>query len=261
MLRKRVIALLTFLDGVLFRTKEFDPDYRYTQNFVDTWSIDEIVLLDISRPGQGSRSSFLRVIESFSKKCFVPLTVGGGIRSLEDVRVLMGEGADKISINTGAIVRPELITEISMAYGAQCVVVSLDARRVGQDRYEVFSEYGMRPTGLSPADWAREAEGYGAGEILVSSVERDGSLTGYEIPLCRQVAEAVTIPVVISAGCGNWKHALQGICEGKADAVCLTNIYHFTETSIQSAKKILFKNDIAVRMDDPEVESSRKSKV
>lgn len=249
MLRKRVITLLTFVDGVLFRTKKFDPDYRYTQNFVDTWSVDEIILLDISRPGQGSRAPFLKVVESFAKRCFVPLTAGGGIRSLGDVRQLMSSGADKITVNTGAIDRPDLIAEVSTAYGAQCAVVSIDARRSGEGGYEVFAEYGTRGTGLSPAGWASEAARRGAGEILITSIERDGSLAGYEIPLCRSVSEAVSIPVVVSAGSGNWKHVLQAFNEGKADAACLTNIYHFTETSIQSAKRFLEKNDILVRVD------------
>ena len=246
MLRKRLVTVLTFNDGVLFRTKLFTPDYRYTLNFVDSWSVDEIVVLDVTRPGQGERVNFEEVISRFAKNCFVPLAAGGGIRTLDDVARALDLGADKVVINTGALARPELITEIAERYGSQCAVVALDARRTDES-YEVMGEFATKSTGQSPEVWAREAEARGAGEILVTSVERDGSLQGYDLELCRAVADAVSIPVLICGGAGNWKHFVAGFEEGHASAVCTANIYHFTEVSVRSAKAYLKKSGIGVR--------------
>lgn len=248
MLRKRLITVLTFVDGVLFRTKQFDPDYRYTLNFVDAWSVDEIVVLDVTRPDQGERENFFKVVRGFAERCFVPLAAGGGVRGMDDVRRLLDAGADKVTVNTGALERPELITEIASAYGAQCAVVSMDAKRDANGDSEVYSSFGSKATGLTPANWAAEAERRGAGEILVTSIDRDGSLSGYDLDLCREVATAVSVPVLIAGGAGNWKHFVEGFTEGKADGVCTANIYHFTETSIHSAKKFLSKANVPVRV-------------
>lgn len=247
MLRKRLITVLTFNDGVLFRTKLFTPDYRYTLNFVDAWSVDEIVVLDVTRPATGSRDNFFPVVRDFARRCFVPLTAGGGIRSLDDARRLIDLGADKVAVNTGALDRPALIGEIAKLYGAQCVVCAIDARRAGNG-YETMAEFGSRPTGLAPEDWARRAEAAGAGEILLTSIERDGSLQGYELELCRRVAEAVRIPVLICGGAGAWSHFVDGFAKGGASAVCTANIYHFTESSIASAKQFLHRAGIPVRL-------------
>lgn len=247
MVRKRLVTVLTFNDGVLFRTKVFTPDYRYTLNFVDAWSVDEVVLLDVTRPGGGDRANFEAVVADFARRAFVPLTVGGGVRSVEDVRRLMLCGGDKVVVNTGALDRPELIGEIAQQYGSQCVVVAMDARRTEAGGYEVMAGFGRRPTGLSPAAWARQARDLGAGEILVTSIERDGSLEGYELPLCREVVAAVDIPVLICGGAGNWDHFCAGFTEGGADAVCTANIYHFTESAVRSAKRHLAKAGIPIR--------------
>ena len=247
MLRKRLIAVLTFNDGVLFRTKLFEPDYRYTHNFVDAWSVDEIVMLDITRPGGGERASFDGVVTTFTERCFVPLTVGGGVRSLDDARRYLALGADKVVLNTGALERPALITEIAESYGAQCVVLSIDARRA-DDGYEVYGRFASEPTGLTPVAWAREGERLGAGEILITSVERDGSLEGYEIGLCRAVCKSVAIPVLIGGGAGNWKHFVAGFTECGASAVCTSNIYHFTDTSIRSAKAHVARAGVPMRL-------------
>ena len=247
MLRKRVITVLTFNNGVLFRTKLFRPDYRYTLNFVDAWSVDEIVALDVTRPGDGDRANFEKVVSDFAERCFVPLAAGGGVRSLDDVERLMAVGADKVVVNTGALERPELITEIASAYGAQCVILSIDAKQV-DGGYEVYGEFGSVPTRREPAAWAREAQELGAGEILITSIDRDGWLQGYDLDLCREVSQAVTVPVLVLGGCGSWKHMAEGIREGEASAVCTQNIYHFTETSIQSAKRFLDQQGIEVRV-------------
>jgi cyclase len=247
MLRHRVITVLTLNDGVLFRTKLFQPDYRYTLNFVDTWSVDEIVALDVTRPGSGERASYEAAVERLARECFVPLACGGGIRSVGDVHRLLRLGADKVVLNTGAVDRPSLITEAASAYGAQCVVLSMDVHRHPDGRYEVFAEFGRRPTGLEPAAWARQAQALGAGEILVTSIERDGSLEGYDNTLNRIVSDAVTVPVLVSGGAGKWQDFCDGFLIGKASAVCTTNVYHFTETSIQSAKRYLARAGVPVR--------------
>jgi imidazole glycerol-phosphate synthase subunit HisF len=248
MLRKRLITVLTFNNGTLFRTKLFDPDYRYTHNFVDSWSVDEIVILDITRDGEGDRDKFLDVIRTFAHDCFVPICIGGGVRRLDDVAELMKVGADKVMVNTGALERPELIKEISRAYGAQCAVVSIDAKKNDAGDYEVFANCGREATSKSPADWSQEAESLGAGEILITSIDRDGSLQGYDIDLCKSVSDSVSIPVLGLAGAGNWKHFLEGFEKGGLSAVCTQNIYHFTESSIASAKNFLTKNGIEVRL-------------
>jgi imidazole glycerol-phosphate synthase subunit HisF len=248
MLRKRIVTVLTFNDGVLFRTKLFRPDYRYTANFVDAWSIDEVVILDITRPGKGDRQNFEKVVRNFAENCFVPLCVGGGVRTFADVQVLMELGADKITLNTGAIEHPELITEIAEAYGSQCVVVSIDARKNNAGDYEVFSHFAQTATGMAPGDWAKTAEQRGAGEILITSAERDGGMEGFDTKLCSLVADAVTIPTLILGGAGSWKHFAKGFVDGKASAVCTQNIYHFTDASINSAKKYLKNAGIEVRL-------------
>jgi imidazole glycerol-phosphate synthase subunit HisF len=248
MLRKRLVTVLTFNDGVLFRTKLFNPDYRYTLNFVDAWSVDEIVVLDVTRPGQGQRENFHEVVERFARNCFVPLAAGGGVRNLADVQTLLRLGADKVVVNSGALERPELITEISRQFGSQCVVLSIDARKTEGGGYEVYGDFGARETGLEPTRWAQEGAERGAGEIMITSIERDGWLQGYDLELCRQISGAVSVPVLILGGAGNWNHFADGFEEGGAAAVCTQNIYHFTEKSIQSAKKFLDKRGINVRL-------------
>jgi len=247
-LRRRLVTVLTFNDGVLFRTKMFSPDYRYTLNFVDAWSVDEIVVLDITRPGSGERANFEAVVSDFAQRCFVPLAAGGGIRSVDDASRALDLGADKVVVNTGALDRPALIGDIAQRYGSQCVVLAIDAARDVAGGYSAMAAFGQRPTGRDVAAWAAEAVDLGAGEILVTSIERDGSLAGYDVALCRTVADAVPVPVLICGGAGNWKHFVAGIADGGASAVCTANIYHFTEASIRSAKQHMARSGIDVRV-------------
>ena len=249
MLRKRLVTVLTLNDGVLFRTKRFEPDYRYTLNFVDAWSVDEIVLLDISRGPAPDRSTFLRAVEGLARRCFVPLAAGGGVRSVDDFQRLLDAGADKVVVNTGAVEEPALVTEAARRLGAQCVVVSIDALRRPDGGYEVHTHHGTKPTGLGAAEWARRAQELGAGEIFITSIDRDGSLEGYETALNREVAGAVAVPVLVCGGAGQWQHFVDAFAETGAAAVCTTNIDHFTETSIRSAKQYLRDAGIAVRED------------
>jgi len=247
MLRKRLITVLTLNDGTLFRTKLFHPDYRYTLNFVDAWSVDEIAILDVTRGDTPDRDKFFKAVSTFAQTCFVPIAVGGGIRKLDDVKRYMDAGADKVIINSGAIENPKLISDIAEAYGAQCVVLSIDAAKRDDD-YEVMSHFGAAQTGLDPAAWARDAEGRGAGEILITAIDRDGALQGYDLALCAHVAGAVSVPVQVLGGCGNWNHIKAAFAIPGVSAACTQNIYHFTEQSIASAKKFLASKGEAVRL-------------
>jgi len=247
MLKKRLITVLTVNDGVLFRTKVFNPDYRYTLNFVDAWSVDEIVVLDVTRPGEGNRENFYKIIKQFAERCFVPLAAGGGVKNMDDVKKLLRAGADKIIINTEAVRNPDFITKIAKSYGAQCVVVSIDAKLVNNN-YEVFTECAKKSTGLHAEEWAKTAQKKGAGEIMITSIEKDGSLEGYDNELNKLVSKSVDIPVLVCGGAGKWQDFVDGFNKGNASAVCTTNIYHFTESSIKSAKTYLKSSGIPVRL-------------
>jgi cyclase len=231
---------------VLFRTKLFTPDYRYTANFVDAWSIDEIVLLDISRPERRNPEFFYSVVGDFSNKCFVPVCVGGGVRGLDDFKRYLDLGADKVSVNTAALDSPELVTKAAQRFGSQCVVASIDARREGAG-YRVYRNCGRERTEWAPDDLAQRLEALGAGEILLTSIDRDGSLEGYDYELVASVVQRVSIPVVACGGAGKWQDFVDAIRIAGADAVATANIYHFTEKSIKSAKQYLTKHGVAVR--------------
>jgi len=249
LISKRLITVLTFNNGVLFRTKLFTPDYRYTANFVDSWSVDEIIILDITRKhNNNTRNNFYKVIDSFSKNCFVPLTVGGWIRNIREVSKLFKLGADKVSINSSAIRNPRFITKISGTFGTQSVVVSIDAKKKDDGNYEVYSNQGKKPISICPTVWAKKVEDCGAGEILITSINNDGWLRGYDIDLCKKIKSTVKIPVLALGGCGNWDHMYQAFTTAKVDAACTQNIYHYTEQSIKSAKKYLKSKGIKVRI-------------
>lgn len=248
MIRKRLITVLTFNNGILFRTKDFMPDYRYTFNFVDAWSIDEIVVLDVTRPGEGERENFYSVVSQFAEKCFVPLAAGGKVKCIDDFHILLALGADKITINTAAFLNPKLITEAARIFGSQCVVVSIDAKKKNDGNYEVYIANGTTATGMDPETWAKIAADSGAGEILVTSIDKDGSLEGYDNELNLLVARSVNIPVLVCGGAGKWQDFVDGFTAGKASAVCTTNIYHFTEKSIRSAKIYMNDANINVRI-------------
>lgn len=247
MLRKRFITVLTFNNGVLFRTKNFIPDYRYTLNFVDSWLVDEVIILDITRGVKKSSEKFYGMVKKFAKSCFVPLTVGGLVSSDSDFSKLLHCGADKIVINTKALEHPDFITSVAKKYGTQCVVVSIDVKKVKEDKYEVFKKCGLYSTGLDPVKWALKAQEYGAGEIMLTSIDKDGSLEGYDNKLNSAVSEALDIPILVSGGAGKWQDFVDGIVIGKASGVCTTNIYHFTKSSIESVKKYMYLKNISVR--------------
>ena len=246
MVRKRLIAILTIHEGVLSRTRNFEPDYRYTQNFIDNKLIDEIVVLDITRDRSKSSENFYTTLNNIVENCFVPITVGGNIQNLEQFNEFLRRGADKVSLNTYAVKNEKLITKAAKKYGTQSVVVSIDVKRKDK-QYEVFIENGKKPTGMEVIEWAKKVEQLGAGEILLTSIDKDGTLEGYDNELNGLVTKEVNIPVVISGGAGKWKDFVDGIVKGGAAGVATTNIYHFTESSIKSAKEYMLRKSIFIR--------------
>ncbi len=207
---------------------------------------DELTFLDITASHE-QRDIILHVVEATAEKVFMPLTVGGGIRSLEDIRKLLQAGADKVSINTAAVDDPGLVGRSSERFGSQCIVVAIDAKRRAGGGWEVFVHGGRTPTGHDAVEWARRVEALGAGEILLTSMDRDGTKNGYDIPLTRAISEAVSIPVIASGGAGELAHLYQALTDGKADAVLAASIFHFREYTIGQAKDYLAQQGVAVR--------------
>lgn len=208
--------------------------------------VDELVFLDISATVQG-RSPDFELVDDFADECFMPLTVGGGIRSVDDVGKLLAVGADKVSVNTAAVENPTLVSEIAARFGSQCVVVSIDARRT-DGGWTVVTRSGTHDTGLDPVDFARRVAELGAGEILLTSVDRDGTMEGYDVELTAAVSSAVTIPVIASGGAGSYAHMAEAVKDGGASAVAAAAIFHFTQATPLEAKRYLREQGIAVRL-------------
>ena len=213
----------------------------------DEQGADELCFLDITASSD-ERDIILHVIESVAAQVFIPLTVGGGIRHVDDVRRLLNAGADKVSINTAAVQNPELVAQCTGRFGSQCIVVAIDAKRAEPGRWEVYTHGGRRGTGRDAIAWAREVQALGAGEILLTSMDRDGTREGFDIALTRAVAEAVDVPVIASGGVGNLDHLAQGVAEGKADAVLAASIFHFGEFTVRQAKEFMAGRGIEVRL-------------
>jgi len=214
-------------------------------DFFHTWTVDEIVILDVSRD-DSQREKFFEIIQELSSRLFIPLTIGGKICDTETMLRLFRLGADKIAINTAAVKDPLLIGEAAKVFGNQAVVVSIDAK-LNNGRYEVYINQGSEPTGLDPVEWAKEAEKRGAGEIFLTSIDNDGSRSGYDLDLTKRVSESVSIPVIASGGVGEWQHFVDGILIGKADAVSAANIFHYFEQSTKKAKDYMLAKGIDVR--------------
>ncbi len=209
--------------------------------------VDELVFVDITATQEGRRPDF-ETVDEIADECFMPLTVGGGIATVEDVRRLLQVGADKVAINTAAVFAPELVNEVARTFGSQCAVISIDARRHEDGRFEVFTNSGTRATGLDPAEHAREVERLGAGEILLTSIDRDGTMDGYDIELVRRVVDAVSIPVIASGGAGSYADMATALLEGRASAVAAASIFHFTQQTPLEAKHYLHDRGIPVRL-------------
>ncbi len=208
---------------------------------------DEMVFFDITATAHG-RKTMVEVVERAADQCFMPLTVGGGLRSVDDMYTMLRAGADKISINSSAIANPDLIRAGAEKFGSQCIVVSIDAKKVGADRWEVFSHGGRKAVGWDAVEWAKRAVGLGAGEIVLNSIDADGTKAGFDLVITRRISEAVGVPVVASGGAGNLEHMAQVLLEGKADAVLAASIFHFGEYTVGDVKAFLASKGIPVRM-------------
>ncbi len=215
----------------------------------DAEGADEITFLDITASSD-DRDTMLHVVEAVAGEVFIPLTVGGGIRSLDDIRRLLNAGADKVSINTAAVHDPEFVKAAAERFGSQCIVVAIDAKQVAEEppRWEIFTHGGRNPTGLDAIAWARRMAGYGAGEILLTSMDRDGTKSGFDLALTRAISEAVDVPVIASGGVGTLDHLVAGVRDGAADAVLAASIFHFGEHTIEAAKRHMAEHGIEVRL-------------
>jgi cyclase len=250
MLAKRIIPCLDVDNGRVVKGVKFveirdagDPveiARRYNEA-----GADELTFLDITASSD-NRETIVQVVERVASEVFIPLTVGGGIRSAADVQRMLNAGADKVAINTAAVFNPELIKEVCDRFGSQCIVVAIDAKRV-DDHWEIFTYGGRKATGIDVVEWAKKMANYGAGEILLTSMDRDGTKAGFDNELNRAVSEAVSIPVIASGGVGTLQHLLEGITLGKADAVLAASIFHFGEYSIREAKAYLAQHGVEVR--------------
>lgn len=256
MLAKRIIPCLDVTNGRVVKGVNFvelrdagDP-VEIARRY-DEQGADEITFLDITATSDG-RDLMLGIIEAVASQVFIPLTVGGGVRALEDVRRLLNAGADKISMNSSAVSNPQLVSDASARHGAQCIVVAIDAKKVSAEgeapRWEVFTHGGRKGTGLDAVAWAREMAQRGAGEILLTSMDRDGTKAGFDLELTRAVSDAVPVPVIASGGVGNLQHLADGIQQGHADAVLAASIFHYGEYTVGQAKQFMAEKGIPVRI-------------
>jgi len=252
MLAKRIIPCLDVTAGRVVKGTNFvglrdagDPieiARRYNEQ-----GADEVTFLDITASSD-QRDIILHIVEACAEQVFIPLTVGGGVRKVEDVRRLLNAGADKVSMNTAAVQNPDLVFDASSKVGSQCIVVAIDAKQVAPGQWHVFTHGGRNDTGLDAIEWAKKVEALGAGEILLTSMDRDGTKNGFDLPLTRGVSDAVRIPVIASGGVGNLQHLADGVSEGRADAVLAASIFHFGEYTVRQAKEYMATRGIEVRL-------------
>lgn len=252
MLSKRIIPCLDVKDGRVVKGINFvnlrdagDP-VEIAKKYSDEGA-DEICFLDITASNE-ERETMIDVVERTAAQVFVPLTVGGGVRTLDDVRQILLAGADKVSINTAAVKNPDFVKEAADKFGSQCIVIAIDARSVGDSKWEVFTHGGRNPTGIDAVEWAQKMEDYGAGEILLTSMDKDGTKSGYDLPLTKTISRNLRIPIIASGGAGNLEHLSDGVKLGEADAVLVASIFHYGEYTIKEAKEFLSANGISVRL-------------
>ena len=252
MLAKRIIPCLDVnagrvVKGVNFVELRDAGDPVEVARRYDEQGADEITFLDITASSD-DRDIILHVVEQVAEQVFIPLTVGGGVRVVEDVRRLLNAGADKVSMNTAAVNNPQLVFDASSKVGSQCIVVAIDAKQTAPGKWEVFTHGGRNNTGLDAIEWARKVESLGAGEILLTSMDRDGTKSGFDLALTRAVSDAVRIPVIASGGVGTLEHLAEGVSEGRADAVLAASIFHFGQHTVREAKELMRARGIEVRL-------------
>jgi cyclase len=253
MLTKRIIPCLDVTGGRVVKGVKFlelrdAGDPVEIAEIYDRQGADELTFLDITASSD-QRDIIIDVVSHTAERAFMPLTVGGGVRTVDDIRRLLNAGADKVSVNTAAVHRPEFVSEAAERFGSQCIVVAIDARQVkGEERWEVYTHGGRNPTGIDAVEWAQRMEEYGAGEILLTSMDRDGTKDGYDIPLTRAVVDSVSIPVIASGGVGNLEHLYDGFVKAGASACLAASIFHYREYTIGEAKEYLKSRGVAVRI-------------
>ena len=255
-LAKRIIPCLDVDNGRVVKGVQF-VDIRDAGDPVevakryDEQGADEITFLDITASSD-DRATTIHTVRAIAEQVFIPLTVGGGIRTIEDIRNMLNAGADKTAINSAAITNPEFVREAAEKFGSQCIVIAIDAKKVSKDdepgKWEIFTHGGRKPTGIDVVEWAIKMTQYGAGEVLLTSMDQDGVKRGFDIELTRAVSEAVNVPVIASGGVGNLQHLADGVTQGKADAVLAASIFHFGEHTVQEAKEHMQKEGIEVRL-------------
>ena len=251
-LAKRIIPCLDVDKGRVVKGVKFE-DIRDAGDSVeiarryDAAAVDDITFFDITATHEG-RDTTVKTVERMASEVFVPLTVGGGIREIKDIRTMLNAGADKVSINSAAIVRPDFVKEAADKFGAQCIVIAIDAKKVAEGRWEIFTHGGRKSTGIDAVEWAKRMTRYGAGEVLLTSMDADGTKAGYDLALVRAISDAVSVPVIASGGVGNLQHLADGILLGHADAVLAASIFHFGEYTIPEAKKYLQERGIEMRL-------------
>ncbi|HWU84685.1 MAG TPA: imidazole glycerol phosphate synthase subunit HisF [Rhodocyclaceae bacterium] len=252
MLAKRIIPCLDVnagrvVKGVNFVELRDAGDPVEIARRYDEQGADEITFLDITASSD-DRETIFHIVEQVAEQVFIPLTVGGGVRAVEDVRRLLNAGADKVSINTAAVNNPQLVFDASDKVGSQCIVVAIDAKQTGPEKWEVFTHGGRKNVGLDVIEWAKKVAELGAGEILLTSMDRDGAKNGFDLELTRRVSEAVSIPVIASGGVGNLQHLVDGVKQGKADAVLAASIFHYGEYTVRQAKEFMRAQGVEVRL-------------
>jgi len=253
-LAKRIIPCLDIdagrvVKGVKFLNIRDAGDPVEVARRYDEQGADELTFLDITASSD-NRDTILHVVEAVASEVFIPLTVGGGIRQMADIRRMLNAGADKVGINTSAVFNPDFVREASDHFGSQCIVIAIDAKQVSENplKWEVFTHGGRKPTGLDAVEWAKKMVNFGAGEILLTSMDRDGVRTGFDLRLTRTISESVAVPVIASGGVGNLEHLSEGVLQGKADAVLAASIFHFCEYTIAEAKEHMASRGIEVRL-------------
>ena len=252
MLSKRIIPCLDVKNGRVVKGVNFvnlrdAGDPVEIAAAYDGEGADELTFLDITASHE-KRDIIIDVVYRTAEKAFMPVTVGGGIRTIEDIRNLLNAGADKVSINTAAVENPDFVKQAADKFGAQCIVVAVDAKQSGPDKWEVFTHGGRNPTGLDAVEWSGKMESFGAGEILLTSMDKDGTKDGYDIPLTRAISKNVNIPVIASGGAGNLDHLYDALTEGEADAALCASIFHYREYTIHQAKEYLSNKGVPIRL-------------